>query len=62
MFLAPQLLFVVLFHEVPEKQDKVESELLASFTSPSGLHVQTVSCAALIITFLEQLACLTSAV
>lgn len=33
---------------MPEKQDKVESELLASFISPSGLHIQTVSCAALI--------------
>lgn len=38
-FLAPQLLFVALLQEVPEKQDKVESELLASFTSPSGLHI-----------------------
>lgn len=37
-------LFAVLFHKVPEKQDKVESELLASFTSPSGLHIHTVSC------------------
>lgn len=35
----------VLFHKVPEKQDKMESELLASFTSPSGLHIHTVSCA-----------------
>lgn len=47
-FLAPQLLFVALLQEVPEKQDKVESELLASFTSPSGLHIPAVSRAALI--------------
>lgn len=30
------------FHKVPEKQDKMESELLASFTSPSGLHTHTL--------------------